>query len=119
MSNENNYTGVTIDNAVGNLAFDPEFPPYDKDGKRGYKQAVVLVDQGYKDKTTGEWKKTGTGRYVYNAPAEVLEGFAKGNKVRIDGAKQEVREYEKDGQTRLAVEWSYGTIRNLTAEADF
>lgn len=113
--NPNNYVGAEL-TLVGYLSSDPRPPAYDKDGERGILEFSIPVNQGYKNRDTGEFVQTGTTWYSYTATAEFLEpyGLQKGDMVRIDGAKQEVREYTaKDGTNKLGINLRYGDITVL------
>lgn len=115
--NENNYPGATLC-LVGYAAGNPEYPPYDREGKRGFKQLSVAVNEGYKK--DGEFVQTGTTWYRIekheDAWAEL--GVGKGDKVRLDGAKQEVREYQdKNGDSKLGITLTYGDLTVLESKS--
>lgn len=113
MVNENNYIGATL-TLVGYAAGDPEYPPYDKEGKRGFKQLSVPVNEGYKK--DGEFVKTGTTWYRVEKHQDDWEtlGVQKGDKVRIDNAKQEVRAYKNaKGEDTLGITLSYADVTIL------
>lgn len=111
--NPSNYIGATV-TLVGHAGSDPENPPYDKQGERGFQQVRIAVGQGYKDKATGEWKDTGTAWYTVTGRAEDLVGIVKGAKVRLDDARLEVREFtRKDGTTGQAFETRFGDLTVL------
>lgn len=111
--NPRNITGATV-TIVGNAGSAPEFPLYDKEGSRGIQQVRVAVSQGYKDKKTDEWKDTGTVWYTVSGRADDLAGIQKGDKVRVDDARLEAREFtRKDGSIGQAFETSFGTIQIL------
>lgn len=113
--NPNNYTGATA-TIVGRAGTDPENPAYNKDGSRGIQEIRVAVDQGYKD-SDGDWVETGTTWYTYTAPVEVLAEVSKGDKVRIDDARLETREFtRKDGTTGQAFDLRFGTIAVLESK---
>lgn len=115
MANDNNYIGATT-TLVGYTATEARAPRYDKDGSSGVLELPIAINEGYKK--DGEFVKTGTTWYTYSAAGDYaanLKGVAKGSKVRIEDAKQEVREYEgKDGKV-LAVGLRYGTLTVLEA----
>lgn len=116
--NPENYIGVAA-TLVGYVAVDPRFPAYDKNGERGYKEIPIAINEGYKK--DGEFIKTGTTWYSYTVSEEFLDDnpVNKGDKVRIDGAKQEVREYtNKDDEKVLAISLRFGDFEVLEA-ADF
>lgn len=113
MVNDNNYVGATL-TLVGYAAGEPEYPPYDKEGKRGYKQLSVPVSEGYKK--DGEFVKTGTTWYRVEKHQDdwATLGVQKGDKVRIDNAKQEVRAYKNaKGEDALGITLSYADVTVL------
>lgn len=114
MTNENNYIGATV-TLVGYTASEARFPAYDKEGSKGVLELPIAINEGYtKD---GEFVKTGTTWYTYSAAGEyvdALKAIAKKSKVRIDDAKQEVREYkDKEGVTQKGISLRYGSITVL------
>lgn len=119
MSNENNYIGATT-TIVGYAAGAAKPPAYDKDGSKGILELSIPVNEGYKK--DGEWTQTGTTWYTVSAAgdhAETLRAIQKGDKVRVDDAKQEVREYQnKDGETKLGISLRYGTVTVLESKGD-
>jgi len=113
MSNAENYVGATT-TVVGWAASEARTPKYDKDGSSGVLEIAVPINEGYKK--DGEFIKTGTTWYTYSAAGEyanALKSISKGDKVRIEDAKQEVREYQKDGVTEKAIGLRFGTITVL------
>lgn len=115
-TNPNNFIGATV-TLVGHAGADAENPAYDKEGTRGLKQLRVAVGQGYKDKNSGEWKDTGTAWYTVTGRAEDLAHVSKGDKVRVDEARLEVREFQrKDGTTGQSFETSFGSITVLESK---
>lgn len=114
--NPNNYNGATIV-LVGYAAGDPEFPPYDRDGKRPFKQVSVAINEGYKPKD-GDFVKTGTTWYrIEKHQDDWAElGVRKGDKIRLEGAKQEVRTYKKNGEDQLGITLSYGELTVLESK---
>jgi single-stranded DNA-binding protein len=121
MVNENNYFGANA-TVVGRAASDARFPAYDKQGERGILEVPILLDEGYKNKD-GEWVKTGTTAYTYTGAGEfaenVLANVKKGDKIRVEDAKQEVREYQdKDGNTKLGITLRFGTFTVLESKSD-
>lgn len=113
MVNENNYIGATV-TLVGFAAGAPEYPPYDKEGKRGFKQLSVAINEGYKK--DGEFIQTGTTWYRIEKHQDAWDelGVQKGDKIRLDNAKQEVREYKnRDGDSALGITLSYGDLTIL------
>jgi hypothetical protein len=111
MTNENNYLGATT-TLVGYASGEARTPRYDKDGSSGVLEVSFAINEGYKK--GDEFIQTGTTWYTYSAAgdyAESLRVIGKGDKVRINDAKQEVREYEnKDGEKVKAIGLRYGSI---------
>lgn len=117
MTNPNNYPGATT-TLVGYAAGNPEYPAYDKEGKRGFKQLSVAVNEGYKKE--GEFVQTGTTWYRIEKHEEAWAelGVSKGDKIRLEDAKQEVREYKnKDGDSALGITLSYGELTVLESKS--
>ncbi|USH44526.1 ssDNA binding protein [Microbacterium phage Cassita] len=113
MVNDNNYIGATL-TLVGYAAGEPEYPPYDKEGKRGFKQLSIAINEGYKK--DGEFVKTGTTWYRVEKHQDdwASLGVQKGDKVRIDNAKQEVRSYKNaKGEDALGITLSYADVTVL------
>lgn len=114
--NPNNYISADL-TLVGYAASGPRNPAYDKEGKRGVKEIPIPINEGYKDRETGEFIQTGTTWYQYVAAGDgvaTIEDIRKGDKVRIDGARQSVREYtDKDGNARVGIELRFGTVTVL------
>lgn len=111
--NENNYQGATVC-VIGYAAGDPEYPPYDKEGKRGFKQLSIANTEGYKK--DGEFVKTGTTWYRVEKHQDdwAALGVQKGDKVRVDNAKQEVRAYKNaKGEDALGITLSYADVTIL------
>lgn len=116
--NSQNYVGATIV-LVGYAAGDPEFPPYDRDGKRPFKQVSVAVNEGYKPKDGGGFVQTGTTWYRIEKHQDdwAQLGVQKGDKIRLEGAKQEVRSYKnKNGEDQLGITLSYGELTVLESK---
>lgn len=116
-TNSNNYPGATI-TLVGYAAGPAKPPAYDKDGSKGILELSIPINEGYKKE--GEFVQTGTTWYSVSAAgdyAETLRAVQKGDKVRLDDAKQEVREYQnKDGETKLGISLRYGTLTVLESK---
>ena len=113
-TNPNNYVGVSA-TIVGYAASDPQNPPYDKEGTRGVKEFSIPINEGYmKD---GEFVQTGTSWYTYTAGGsgvDLISHIRKGDKVRIDDAKLETREYEtKTGEKKLGLGLRFGNVTVL------
>lgn len=113
--NPNNYPGVSA-TIVGWASSDARFPAYDKEGTRGVLQVPIAINEGYKPKD-GEFVKTGTTWYDIEAggeAAQVLRGISKGDKLRVEDAKQEVRSYKAaDGTEKLGITLKFGTVTIL------
>lgn len=112
--NPNNYPGVST-TIVGWAAAGPRSPAYDKDGTKGVIEVPIAHQEGYsKD---GEFVKTNTTWYAVTAGGEAaneLKRIGKGDKIRVDDAKQEVREYvNKDGEKVQAITLRFGKITVL------
>lgn len=117
MTNENNYIGATT-TLVGYVAVEPRYPAYDKDGSRGYKQIPVAINEGYKK--GDEFVQTGTTWYDIDVHEDVVTnlGIGKGDKIRLDNAKQEVRTYtNKDGEEKLGITLKYGNLSVLESKS--
>ena len=113
--NPNNYEGATV-TLVGRAGGDAENPAYDKEGTRGIKQVRVAVGQGYKK--DGEWVDTGTVWYTVTGRSEDIGHVRKGDKVRLDDARLEAREFErKDGTTGQAFETRFGNLTVLESKS--
>lgn len=125
--NPQNYVGATL-SLTGYVAVEPRYPAYDKNGSRGFKQIPVAINEGYKPKDGGDFVKTGTTWYDIEVREEVIDDLdiRKGDKIRIDGAKQEVREYQdRDGNTKLGITLKFGDLvvleaaNNPASESDY
>lgn len=116
-TNINNYPGATI-TLVGYAASDARNPAYDKDGSRGVKQVPVAINEGYKK--DGEFVQTGTTWYDIEAAgdaANALLAIKKGDKIRVDDAKQEVRAYKAaDGTEKLGITLKFGQVTVLESK---
>jgi single-stranded DNA-binding protein len=109
--NPNNYEGATV-TLVGRAGADAEFPAYDKQGERGISQVRVAVGQGYKK--DGDWVDTGTVWYTVSGRTDDIGHVKKGDKVRLDDARLEAREFKrKDDSTGQAFETRFGTLTVL------
>lgn len=113
--NDKNYIGVNT-TIVGYAATDPRNPAYDKDGTRGIKQIPIAINEGYKPKDGGEFVKTGTTWYDVETTEDFLDDnfIQKGDKIRVDNARQEVREYtDREGNKKLGITLKFGRISIL------
>ena len=119
MANENNYIGVST-TIVGYAAGPAKPPAYDKDGSRGVLVVSIPINEGYKKE--GEFVQTGTTWYEYSGAGEfaenVLSRVQKGDKIRVDDAKQEVREYkDREGNDKLGITLRFGTFTILESKS--
>jgi len=97
--NPGNYDGVNV-TIVGRAGGPAQFPAYDKEGAKGVLELNVAVSQGYKK--GDDWVDTGTTWYTYTAAgdyANVLREVGKGDKVRIDNARLETREFKRKDES--------------------
>lgn len=117
MTNENNYIGATT-TIVGYAAGEARFPAYDKEGTKGVLELPIPINEGYKK--DGEFVQTGTTWYSVVASGDygkALQAIRKGDKVRVDDAKQEVREYkDKEGNSKLGISLRFGTVTVLESK---
>lgn len=116
--NPQNYQGVSTV-LVGYAATDVRNPAYDPNGEKPGREVPIAINEGYsKD---GEFVQTGTTWYNYAATADFFaDNFPvkKGDKVRIDGAKQEVREYtNKAGENKLGITLRFGDVTILESKS--
>lgn len=100
---------------VGWAASDGRNPAYDKDGSKGVKEVSIAINEGYtKD---GEFVQTGTTWYTVSAAGEYAAEIAalkKGDKIKVEDAKQEVREYQdREGNNKLGITLRYGKLTVL------
>ena len=127
--NTNNYRGVTT-TIVGYAASDARNPAYDKEGTRGVKQVPIAVNEGYKK--DGEFVQTGTTWYRVEKhqddwatlgvqkgdAAQALLAVRKGDLIRVDDAKQEVRAYKAgDGTEKLGITLKFGQVTVLESKS--
>jgi single-stranded DNA-binding protein len=111
--NPNNYDGATV-TVVGRAGGEPQSK---FEGK--VVELSIAVGKGYKK--DGEWVDTGTDWYTLSATPQWAEEnwpqVGKGDKVRVDGARLESREYTKrDGGAGLALNLRYGDLRVVEAK---
>lgn len=113
--NPQNFEGATV-TLVGRAGGDAEFPAYDKGGERGVSQVRVAVGQGYKK--DGAWVDTGTTWYTVTGRTDDIGHVRKGDKVRVDDARLETREFtRKDNSTGQAFETRFGTLTVLESKS--
>jgi len=120
MVNENNYIGANA-TVVGYAASDARTPAYDKSGERGILEVSIPIREGYK--RDGEFVETGVTWYTITGASDyaqnVLAPIKKGDKIRVEDAKQEVREYkDKDGNTKLGITLRFGNVQVLESKSD-
>jgi hypothetical protein len=118
MTNENNYIGATS-TVVAYAASDARYPAYDREGAKGILEVALPVNEGYK--RDGEFVQTGTTWYTLVAAGDAaadLKHIKKGDKVRVDDAKQEVREYtDREGNSKLGISLRFGKITVLESKS--
>ncbi len=114
--NPNNYDGaqVTIVGRAGGPVNVKEFQ-----GGGSVAELSIAVSQGYKK--DGDWVDTGTTWYTLQAAASYAADnwpeVGKGDKVRVDDAKQETRTYsKKDGGEGLQITLKFGTLSVVEAK---
>ena len=118
MNNPNNYEGAEA-GIIGRAGGPPEAV---FDGAST--QLSIAVSQGYKK--DGQWvehKSNPTVWYTVQAATDYAEQhwpeIDKGDKVRIDDAKQEIRTFlRNDGTPGVEVKLSYGKVKVLERKAD-
>lgn len=114
--NPQNFQGISA-TLVGYAAGDAEFPAYDKSGERGVSEVRVPINHGFKDKSSGEWKETGTTWVTVTGRTDDIGHIRKGDKIRVDDAKFESREFtRKDGSIGQAFQTSFGTVTVLESK---
>jgi single-stranded DNA-binding protein len=109
MVNENNYKEATV--TVVGLA-GGEWTVKEFNGGGSQAELSVAVGQGYKNKQTGEWVDKGTIWYRVTAtPDYATQNWpevGKGDTVRVDNAKLELRAYLKqDGTPEVGTTLTY------------
>jgi single-strand DNA-binding protein len=114
--NPNNYPGATV-TVVGTAGGEPRR----KDFQSGSSitELSIAVGKGYKK--DGEWVDTGTDWYTLSATSDYASDnwpqVGKGDKVRVDNARQEAREYTKaDGTNGFSLILKYGDLRVIQAK---
>lgn len=110
--NPNNFSGATV-TIVGNAAGPYEVKEFSNGGSQA--QLSIGVGKGYKDKSTGEWKDTGTDWYTLTAQTDYAAAnwpnVEKGDKVRVDESRLELKGYPKnDGTVGVEALLKYGTL---------
>lgn len=114
--NPNNYRGISA-TIVGYAAGDAENPKYDPSGERGISEVRVPIGHGYKDKSSGEWKETGTTWVTVTGRTDDIGYIRKGDLIRVDDGKFESQEFtRKDGSIGQAFQTSYGTVTVLESK---
>lgn len=118
--NSKNYPGanaVIVGRAAG---------PYEvREFKNGGSQAQlsIAVNLGYKNKQTDEWVDTGTNWYTLTASTDYASEnwpeVGKGDTVRVDDARLELKGYiKKDGTADVDATLRFGTLVVVEAKAD-
>lgn len=115
--NPNNYPGATV-TVVGNAVGPAETRAFPNGGS--VTEVTIAVNTGYKK--GDEFIQTGTNYYTVSATPDWASSnwpaTEKGDRLRIDEARQEVREYvKKDGTTGYSIELRFGTLVNLGRSA--
>jgi single-stranded DNA-binding protein len=117
MNNPNNYPG-----AEGSIVGTAGGPPETVfDGKTT--RLSVAVGEGYMDKSTNQWVDQGTTWYTVQSSTEHAEQnwplIEKGDKVRVDDARQSVRPYLKNnGDPGVEIRLQYGRITVVDRKSD-
>ena len=113
---------------VGFASGPAKYPAYDPDGERGYMQLRIPINQGYSKGGEFVRRKAANGDdlvlwFTVEGHQDVLGNIQKDDKVRVDGAQLEAREFtRKDGSIGQEFLLTYGTVEVLEAagqEADF
>lgn len=120
MSNDNNYTGIHIDNIVGVAGGEKSVRFFDNGG--GQAELSVAVSHGYKNKQTNEWVDTGTTWIRAKATADYAADnwpeVGKGDKVRLNGGRLETREFDRaDGTKGQSFELVYTEVQVLVSKS--
>lgn len=117
MVNEKNFDGATV-TVVGRAGG----PVSVKEFSSGpaIAELSIAVGQGYKKGE--EWVDTGTAWYTLSSTADYAADhwpvIGKGDKVRVDEARQEIRTYTKsDGTPGTDVKLKYGTLSVVQAKS--
>lgn len=110
-------SGIRASSIVGRVVA----PAEDKfDGR--VTELRIAISHGYKDKTTEEWKETGTTWLTYSATgewAEPLREFGKGDLVEISDAALETRAFDRrDGSHDVGVTARFGSIELLESKRE-
>ena len=106
--NPNNYDGATV-TVVGRAGGEPQKSRV----ADNILELSIAVGKGYKK--DGEWVDTGTDWYTLSATDQWVEenwpAVGKGDKVRVDNARLELREFQKrDGTNGYALNLRYGDL---------
>lgn len=116
--NPKNFDGATttVVGRAGGPVTVKEFP-----GGSTIAELSIAVGQGYKK--GDEWVDTGTAWYKLTATADYAADnwpvVGRGDKVRVDNARQEVRSYAKnDGSPATEVKLNYGTLTVVQVKSE-
>jgi single-stranded DNA-binding protein len=114
--NPNNYDGANV-TVVGRAGGPVEVKHFTGGGSVA--ELSIAVSQGYKK--DDQWVDTGTTWYTLQAATAYAEdnwpSVGKGDKVRVDDAKQETREYKKrDESSGLQITLKFGTLTVVEAK---
>lgn len=121
MSNEQNYTGIHVDNVVGTAGGDVQFKNFDNGNSVA--ELSIAVNQGYRNKQTNEWVETGTTWLRILASGDYADNnwppVHKGDRVRVDGGRLETREFDrKDGTKGQAFEIRFGALSVVESKSN-
>lgn len=116
--NPNDYVGANL-TIVGFAGGEPEEKSFNGGGS--VTELSVSVGKGYKDKNSGEWIDQGTDWYTLSAAPQYAEDnwpvIGKGDKVRIDDARLELKPFtKKDGTPAVDARLRFGTVTVVEAK---
>lgn len=116
--NSNNYDGASAV-IVGRAGGAVEVKSFGNGAEQA--QLSIAVGKGYKK--DGSWVDTGTDWYTLTATADYAAQnwpeIAKGDKVRVDDARLELKGFiKKDGEAGVDATLRYGTLVIVEAKAD-
>jgi single-stranded DNA-binding protein len=110
--NPNNFPGANV-TVVGKAGGSYEVKSFPNGGEQA--QLSIAVGKGYKDKTTGEWKDTGTDWFTLVASVDYAADnwpeIGPGDTVRVDNARQEARPFTRNnGDAAVDLQLRFGTL---------